>query len=138
MSPTVDFTKTFMQQYRRILPKLLDTGKGQPGEIDQRYAFARNLVEGLWGYDHDQGDFDFEALRVRTDIPIYDKEHNKIIVIETKRSTITDDSVKDFEEQAFGYANQFTRYVLLTNFRRLVLYQNDASRTVLADVNPYA
>lgn len=136
MSPTTEFTKVFLQQYKKMLPKL-DNVLDQAGEVDQRYSFARTIVEGVWKYDHDAGDFDFEALKVRTDIPIYDRDHNKVIVIETKRSTVQDEDLTDYSAQAFGYANEFTRYVLLTNFRRFILYSNDKRRTVLADINVY-
>ncbi len=138
MAPTLEFTTLFLQQYQNMLAKVGATQDDDTGEIDQRYSLARNIVEGLWGYDHDQGDFDFEALRIRADIPIYDKDGNKVIVIETKRTNVIDSVLPEFKEQAFGYADAFTEYILLTNHRRFILYRNDPAKTVLADITPYS
>ncbi len=118
-----------------MLPKIHSGEAGHAGEIDLRYAFAKGIVEGVLGYNHESEDFDFEALKVHSDISIYDKDHNKVIVIETKGAKTPDDMLPAAHDQAFGYANQFTRFVLLTNFRRFMLYAADPEKDVLADVN---
>lgn len=119
--------KRFLAGYSKVLKKL------GISEIDERVALKDHFVEYVLGYSHAEGDIDFEENR--TDLSIYDNEHNKVIVIETKKSTESTRTLKEkWENHAFSYVTAYTKYVILTNFKRLILYQNDTSRTVLADL----
>lgn len=133
--PNTKFADLFLDRYRKILPKIHSGAAGHAGEIDLRYSFAKSIVEGVLGYNHEAGDFDFEALKSRSDISIYDRDHNRVIVIETKSAKTPDDILSEARDQAFGYANQFTRFVVLTNFRRFLFYSRGPEEQPETDVN---
>lgn len=103
-------------------------------EHDERKAFADQILEGLLGYDHTKGDYEIEEKGTFTDIAVFDKQHNKVVVIETKRS---DKSInnKQTEDQAFGYTNAFTRYVGTCNLKEIRLYKNDKNRKLIAEID---
>jgi type I restriction-modification system DNA methylase subunit len=103
-------------------------------EIDERQAFSNQILEGLLGYDHTKGDYQSEERGTFTDIAVYDKQHYKVIAIETKRSDKTIDS-KETIDQAFSYATSFTRYVGLSNLKEFRLYKNDKNRKLIAQIN---
>jgi hypothetical protein len=103
-------------------------------EIDERKAFADQVLEGLLGYDHTKGDYQIEERGTYTDIAVYDKQHYRVLVIETKRSDKTIDT-EDTIKQAFGYATSFTRYVGISNLREFKLYKNDKDRKPIARIN---
>ena len=61
-------------------------------EIDERQAFSTQILEKLLWYDHTLGDFQIEERGTFTDIAVYDKGRNKVLVIETKRSDVSIDA----------------------------------------------
>ena len=103
-------------------------------EHDERKALADQILEGLLGYDHTKGDYEIEEKSAFTDIAVFDKQHNKVVVIETKRSDKAI-SNKETEDQAFGYANAFTRYVGTCNLKEMRLYKNDKNRKLIAQID---
>jgi Alw26I/Eco31I/Esp3I family type II restriction m6 adenine DNA methyltransferase len=103
-------------------------------EIDERNAFTSEVLTKLLGYNHVEGDYQVEERGTYTDIAVYDKQHAKVLVIETKRSDKTIDG-KETEDQAFGYADTFTRYVGICNLRKFKLYKID--HTLLVEIDFY-
>jgi len=106
-------------------------------EVDERVALKDHFLEGVLGYSHTNGEIEFE--KDRTDVCILDNDGNKVVVIETKRSTaMPDKDLETIQDEVFQkYVTAYTKYVIVTNFRRLLLYANDEHRTVLADLYPY-
>ncbi len=127
-SESYNFVEKALAKWRDVLKSIGGS------EIDERHAFSNLILEGLLGYDHTKGDYQSEERGTFTDIAVYDKQHYKVVVIETKRSDKAIDS-KETIDQAFGYATSFTRYVGLSNLREFTLYKNDKSRKVIAQIN---
>lgn len=123
-----DFVKEALTKWREVMKSLGGS------EMDERQAFTSQILEGLLKYDHTKGDYQVEERGIYTDIAVYDNQHNKVLAIETKRSDKDIDN-KETEDQSFGYASTFTRYVITSNFREIRVYKNDKHRTLVAHID---
>lgn len=123
-----DFVEQAVLRWRECLKSLGGS------EIDERQAFTTQVLEKLLGYDHTTNDYHVEERGTRTDIAVYDSQHNKVLVIETKRSDKSIDDEETFD-YALRYADTFTRYVALCNLRKFKLFKIDRTLLVGIDFN---
>jgi len=91
-------------------------------EHDIRPRFVKYFVEQVLGYSGS----DYRYEKKRTDITIFDENKFAIIKIETKKPSVSIEK-PEFEEQAFKYEEETTRYIGLTNFVQFKLWE--VSRT---------
>ena len=137
------FADRLREAYRNFYKSIVPGGK----EHDIRMRFIHHVVWKGFGYP--------ERCVIneknRTDIWLLDREPIAkkkgkifpIVVIETKDFNRVDDKAllsKENIRQAFSYAVYgATRYIVLTNFRRFVLWRaEDPARAPIADLNLYA
>lgn len=120
MSDKSDFVRSTLDSYSKLKSEIV----GDASEFDVRHRIIKYIVEGLLDYKGK----DYQAEKNRTDIKLLDETHNlPLVVIETKKPTV-DISDKKHEEQAFGYADAFTKYVVLTNGLRLLVWSTSKRR----------
>jgi len=87
-------------------------------EHDMRPRFVKYFVEQVLGYSGS----DYRYEKKRTDITIFDENKFAIIKIETKKPSVSIEK-PEFEEQAFKYEEETTRYIGLTNFVQFKLWE---------------
>jgi type I restriction-modification system DNA methylase subunit len=107
MSIKSDFADKVLNTYL----KLRDEISFDASEYDVRHRILKYLVEEILGYKGK----DYQAEKNRTDIRILDENHSfALVIIETKKP-IVDIWDKKWKDQAFGYSDAFTKYVMVTN-----------------------
>jgi len=84
-------------------------------EYDVRHRIIKYLVEETLGYSGK----DYQTEKNRTDIRILDENHSSALVIIETKKPVVDIKEKKWRDQAFGYADAFTKYVILTNGLKL-------------------
>ena len=87
-------------------------------EFGVRRSFDELFLRGVLGYERK----DVRWEKKRADLTIIDENDFAIIKIETKKPTENIDR-KQYEEQAFKYAEETTKYIGLTNFFRLKIWE---------------
>ena len=87
-------------------------------EHDMRPRFVKYFVEQVLGYCGS----DYRYEKKRTDITIFDENKFAIIKIETKKPSMSIEK-PEFEEQAFKYEEETTKYIGLTNFVQFKLWE---------------
>jgi type I restriction-modification system DNA methylase subunit len=122
-----DFQTQVLDAFGKVRSEI-DSGSS---EYDIRHRFIKYLVEGLWGYEGK----DYRAEKDKTDVKIYDETHNLLlVVIETKKLSV-DLRDEKWKDQAFGYSDSFTKYVVLTNGLQLLIWTKNNRDKAMVDVD---
>jgi hypothetical protein len=114
MRGTVSFPEKVLGSFRSIIREI---SKGA-AEHDVRYRFVKYFVEGALGYESRYIKWE----KKRADLTIVDEDDFPVIKIETKRPSENIERPQ-YEEQAFKYEEETTRYIGLTNFLRFKLWE---------------
>ncbi len=114
MASEAGFAEEVLKAFRNTI-KEIEKGSS---EHDVRYRFVKYFVEGVLGYESKFIKWE----KNRADLTIVDENDFAVLKIETKRPTENIDK-PEYEEQAFKYAEDTTRYIGLTNFLRLKLWE---------------
>jgi len=115
MSKKPDFSERVLEIFNKVRSEI-DSGSS---EYDVRHRLMKYLIEELLGY---QGK-DYQAEKHRTDIRILDETHNlALVVVETKKPAVAIKEEK-WKDEAFGYSDAFTKYVVLTNGLQLMVWE---------------
>lgn len=111
MTPSNDFSTRVFEIFKKIYEESI--GKS---EFHSRDLLKRYFLENLLGYSES----DIEWEKKRTDLTIFDENKFPIIKIETKR---VGHKIKPEDiNQAFKYREPGTRYIVLTNIERLMIW----------------
>lgn len=114
MTGEIDFSERVLNAFRNIIREI---EKGSL-EHDIRPRFVKYFVEPVLGYSGT----DYRYEKGRTDITIFDENNFAIIKIETKKPN-EDIEKPEHEGQAFKYEEETTRFIGLTNFLQLKLWE---------------
>ena len=114
MTSETSFIEDVLKAFKNIL-KEIEKGSS---EYDVRYRFVKYFVEEVLGYEPKYIKWE----KKRADLTIVDENDFAVIKIETKRPTESIDKTR-YEEQAFKYKEETTRYIGLTNFKRFKLWE---------------
>lgn len=114
MTSETSFAEDVLKAFKNIVREI---EKGS-SEYDIRYRFVKYFVEEVLGYESEYTKWE----KKRADLTIIDKNDFAVIKIETKRPTEKIDR-KDYEEQAFKYEEETTRFIGLTNFLQFKLWE---------------
>ena len=87
-------------------------------EHDVRYRFVKYFVEEVLGYEPKYIKWE----KKRADLTIIDENDFAVIKIETKKPTVNINK-PEYEEQAFKYEEEATRFIGLTNFLQFKLWE---------------
>jgi len=109
-----DFVENVLEAFRNIIREI---EKGS-SELEIRRTFDELFLRGVLGYERK----DIKWEKKRADLTIVDENDFAIIKIETKRPE-EDIDRKEYEEQAFKYKEETTKYIGLTNFLRFKLWE---------------
>lgn len=121
------FADNVLKSFSRII-KEIEKGSS---EHDIRYRFVKYFVEEVLGYEPKY----IKWKKKRADLTIMDENDFAIIKIETKKDT-EDIDKPIHEEQAFKYEEETTKYIGLTNFLRLKIWEiNKAERKLITDID---
>ncbi len=110
----VGFAEEVLKAFKSII-KEIEKGSS---EHDVRYRFVKYFIEGVLGYEPKYIRWE----KRRADLTIVDENDFAVIKIETKRPS-EDIEKPEYEEQAFRYEEEVTKYIGLTNFVRLKLWE---------------
>ena len=110
--------KSFIENALEAFRKINNEIEKGATEHDIRYRFVKYFVEGFLGYEPQYIRWE----KKRADLTILDENNFAVIKIETKRPTENIDKI-EYEEQAFRYAEETTRFIGLTNFLRFKLWE---------------
>ena len=113
MSET-NFTEKVLQAFRNII-KEIEKGSS---ELEVRRTFDELFLRSVLGYERR----DIKWEKKRADLTIVDENKFAVAKIETKRPTENIDKA-EYVEQAFKYEEETTKYIGLTNFLRLKLWE---------------
>ena len=123
----ISFTESALRAFKKIDSEITIESL----EHDFSPRFVKYFVEGALGYAGSEYAFE----RGRTDITLFDENHNRAVVIETKRPNEALDAQK-WQEQAGKYADAATRFVGLTNGYRFLLWEATRhGRTLKVDMD---
>lgn len=123
----MQFAEKVLNTYARMRKEI----EPHASEYDVRHRIIKYIVEGLLGY---QGK-DYQAEKNRTDVKLLDETHSLVlVVVETKKPTV-DISEGKWRNQAFGYADPFTKYVVLTNGMKLKIWNMLKRRRPIVDLD---
>jgi len=114
MTSETSFVDNVLKAFKNIL-KEIEKGSS---EHDVRYRFVKYFIEEVLGYEPKYIKWE----KKRADLTIIDENDFAVIKIETKRPTESIDKVQ-YEEQAFKYEEETTRFIGLTNFRQFKLWE---------------
>ena len=121
----------FAEQVLRAFKKINEELTIDSLEHNFSPKLGKYFVEGVLGYSGK----DYVYERGRTDVTILDENHNRVVVIETKRPRENLDADR-WRDQAGKYADAATRFVGLTNGYRFLLWQITNQRKELkVDIN---
>ena len=109
-----NFIDNVLEAFQNIL-KEVEKGSS---EHDVRYRFVKYFVEEVLGYEPKYIKWE----KKRADLTIMDENDFAVIKIETKRPTESIDKIQ-YEEQAFKYEEETTRFIGLTNFLQFKLWE---------------
>ena len=127
MSSKPDFIHSTLSAYAKLKAEIAS----EASEYDVRLRIIKNFIEGLLNYSGK----DYQAEKNRTDIRLLDETHTlPLVIIETKKPII-DISEEKGKEQAFGYADAFTKYVILTNGMQLIVWDTSNKEKAIVNLN---
>jgi type I restriction-modification system DNA methylase subunit len=110
--------ESFVEQVLRAFKNTSREIEKGSSEHDIRYRFVKYFVEEVLGYEPKYIKWE----KKRADLTIVDENDFSVIKIETKRPT-EDIDKEVYEEQAFKYAEETTKYIGLTNFLHFKLWE---------------
>ena len=110
----IEFIEDVLRAFKNII-KEIEKGSS---ELEIRRTFDELFLRGVLGYKRR----DVKWEKKRADLTIVDENGFAVIKIETKIAT-EDIDKKEYEEQAFKYKEETTKYIGLTNFLRLKLWE---------------
>jgi len=106
-----DFVDKVLNTYLKLKAEI----SHDASEYDVRHRIIKYLVEEILGYSGK----DYQAEKNRTDIRILDENHSlALIIVETKKP-IVDIKEEKWADQAFGYSDAFTKFIMVTNGLKL-------------------
>ncbi|PIN72817.1 hypothetical protein COV22_02255, partial [Candidatus Woesearchaeota archaeon CG10_big_fil_rev_8_21_14_0_10_47_5] len=114
MSGEDNFIENVLRAFKSIAREV---EKGS-SEYDTRYRFVKYLVEGALGHEPKH----IRLEKKKADLTIVDENDFAVIKIETKRPTESIEKPQ-YEEQAFKYEEETTRFIGLTNFSQFKLWE---------------
>ncbi len=114
MTIEISFTDRVLNAFKNIINEVEEGSL----EHDIRPRFVKYFIEQVLGYSGS----DYRYEKNRTDITIFDENRFPVIKIETKPPKEDINQTKH-EEQAFGYAEETTRFIILTNFLQFKLWE---------------
>jgi len=116
-----NFVEDVLRAFKTIIGEI---EKGS-SELEIRRTFDELFLRKVLGYERK----DIKWEKKKADLTIVDENDFAIVKIETKRPR-EDIDRKDYEDQAFKYEEETTRYIGLTNFLRFKLWeiQKDGSK----------
>lgn len=114
MGDKISFTENVLKSFKKII-KEIEKGAS---EYDVRYRFVKYFVEEVLGYEPKYIKWE----KKRADLTIIDENDFAVIKIETKRPTESINKTQ-YEEQAFKYEEETTRFIGLTNFLQFKLWE---------------
>ncbi|ODS37666.1 MAG: hypothetical protein A7315_13255 [Candidatus Altiarchaeales archaeon WOR_SM1_79] len=114
MRGEVSFTDNVLKAFKKINKEIEDGAV----EHDIRPRFVKYFIEPVLGYSGS----DYRYEKNRTDITIFDENNFAVIKIETKRPGESIDKIQH-KTQAFGYREETTRFIGLTNFLQFKLWE---------------
>ncbi len=114
MTSEKSFVEGVLKAFKNVIREI---EKGS-SEHDIRYRFVKYFVEEVLGYEPKYIKWE----KKRADLTIIDENDFAVIKIETKRPTESIDKMQ-YEEQAFKYEEETTRFIGLTNFRQFKLWE---------------
>ena len=113
MSET-NFTEKVLKAFKNIINEI---EKGS-SEFEVRRTFDELFLRSVLGYERR----DIKWEKKRADLTIVDENDFAVVKIETKRPTEDIDKAEHVE-QAFKYEEETTKYIGLSNFLRLKLWE---------------
>jgi type I restriction-modification system DNA methylase subunit len=127
MSKNSDFSEQVLGSFRKTRSEIdRDTS-----EDDVRHRLIKYFVEELLGY---RGK-DYQAEKHRTDIRLLDETHSLVlVVVETKKPAVAIGEEK-WKDEAFGYSDAFTKYVVLTNGLQLMVWEKARRDKPIVDLD---
>ena len=114
MSSEASFSENIIKSFQKII-KEIEKGSS---EHDIRYRFVKYFVEEVLGYEPKYIKWE----KKRADLTIIDENDFAVIKIETKKPTVNINK-PEYEEQAFKYEEEATRFIGLTNFLQFKLWE---------------
>ncbi|MGC9310212.1 MAG: hypothetical protein ACP5E4_00645, partial [Candidatus Aenigmatarchaeota archaeon] len=117
-----DFAEAVLNSFKDIFREI-DKGSS---EHDVRYRFVKYFIEGALGY----ASADVKWEKKRADLTIVDKDNFSVVKIETKRPAESIEK-EQHVEQAFKYGEETTRFIGLTNFMYLKVWEICGSESEL-------
>jgi len=120
---SVDFPTRIFNAFKKAYEESINKS-----EFHGRDLFKRYILEDVLGYSKT----DIEWERKRTDLTVFDDNHFPVIKIETKKAghRLTQGDMI----QALKYAEPGTRYVVLTNLGRVIVWEiSDKGRKLMLD-----
>ncbi|MEM5799373.1 MAG: N-6 DNA methylase [Candidatus Aenigmatarchaeota archaeon] len=118
----VDFVNKVIDSFKNII-KEIEKGSS---EFEIRRTFDELFLRGVLGYERK----DIKWEKKKADLTIIDENDFAIVKIETKKPS-EDIDRKEYEEQAFKYVEETTRYIGLTNFLKFKLWEIQREGIVL-------
>ncbi|MBI5253612.1 MAG: N-6 DNA methylase [Euryarchaeota archaeon] len=114
MTTELSFTENVLKAFKNIT-KEIEKGSS---EHDVRYRFVKYFVEEVLGYEPKYIRWE----KKKADLTIVDENNFAIIKIETKKPSENIEK-PEYEEQAFKYEEETTRFIGLTNFLQFKLWE---------------
>jgi type I restriction-modification system DNA methylase subunit len=109
-----NFADKIIKSFKNI-SKEIEKGSS---EHDVRYRFVKYFVEEVLGYEPKYIKWE----KKRADLTIIDENDFAVVKIETKKPKVNINK-PEHEEQAFKYEEEVTRYIGLTNFLQLKIWE---------------
>jgi len=117
-----NFYNNILKAFQNIIGEI---DKDSP-EHDVRYRFVKYFVEDVLCYEPKYIKWE----KKRADLTIVDENDFAVIKIETKKPSVNIDN-KEYEEQAFKYEEETTRFIGLTNFLHFKIWEIQKSEVKL-------
>ncbi len=114
MTSEENFADNVIKSFKNI-SKEIEKGSS---EHDVRYRFVKYFVEEVLGYESKYIKWE----KKRADLTIIDENDFAVMKIETKKPKVNINK-PEHEEQAFKYEEEVTRYIGLTNFLQLKIWE---------------
>ncbi|MEF8880175.1 MAG: hypothetical protein V5A64_07290, partial [Candidatus Thermoplasmatota archaeon] len=114
MTSEENFADKIIKSFKNII-KEIEKGSS---EHDVRYRFVKYFVEDVLSFEPKYIKWE----KKRADLTIIDENDFAVLKIETKKPTVNINK-PEHEEQAFKYEEEVTRYIGLTNFLQLKIWE---------------
>lgn len=109
---------TFIENVLKAFKSIIKEIEKGSSEHDVRYRFVKYFIEEILGYEPKYIKWE----KKRADLTIVDENDFSVIKIETKRPSESVDKAQ-YEEQAFKYEEETTKFIGLTNFLQFKLWE---------------